>query len=216
MSELKNEGEGTPAEEIQPVEKPESNMDLEVQNTILEEELGKQVEEKDNYKKGLLSKEEENKKLKQQIKALTEDPLEPTTEEEPKVIEEITPVETPVEPTVPKESEGYNPEKEAKAQFIKNNPGINMTDVLANYRGSKYDTVTEYLTALEDAKEYTDYKSGKKTPTNASVMTGQGNGASEVKNIVTPKITARDIEQAKRFFGGDVNRYLKAKQLRDK
>ena len=104
---------------------------------------------------------------------------------------------------------GYSPEKEAIAQFTKANPNIDMSNVLAHYRGGKQETVTGILDALNDAKDYYEYKSGKTS--NVSSMASQGSGVSETKNTVIPKVTLEDVKIADKMFGGDVQRYLKNK-----
>jgi len=204
MTEFKEEKE-TSTEGAQPVAKPSSTID-EIEKVVeLENELSKQLEEKENYKKAALSKEEELKIAKAKIKALTEiPPKEKPQEPEPKeqvVIEDKPKV---VEPT------GYNPEKEAKAQFLKMYPNVNMQKVLENYRGGKLDTVTEIVSALEDAKDYSDFKSGNTNSSNA--LSSQGGGVSEVENKYQQKVTSKDIEISKKFFNGNLERYLKHKQ----
>lgn len=215
MSELKP-AENTAPEDVQPEINPES-IDSQTQVVELETQLSKEMEEKENYRKATLAKEAENKRLKAQLAAINESPSEEEPEGEapqsvepvePKVEEETpAPVDVPVEEK-PKEnvSAGYNPETEAKAQFKEKYPNTDMSKVLAEYRGGKYETVTEYLKALEDAKNYSDYLSKKVQPTN---YVSQGNGVSEVENTSQPKVTAYAIKQAKKYFKGDVAAYLK-------
>lgn len=201
MTELKN-GEGTPAEGAQLAEKPASEIDALGKLVELERELSKQLEEKENYKQAALSKEEELKKVKAQIKALTESPVEIKPQE-------VTPV-PPVISEEPKvvETTGYNPEKEAKAQFLKMYPGVNMEKILEHYRGGKYETVVEYISALEDAKSYSDWKTGNTSSIN---LPSQGSGVSEVEGKTSIKVTYKDKEIADKYFGGNLERYLKVK-----
>ena len=212
MTELKNEEKETPTEVAQPEKNAESEIDLQVQVVELESTLSKTLEEKENYKKGVLSKEEEIKKLKAANKALIDSPSEDSPEEKTEI---IPPVEKPEEkeqeekPKVEDVPAGYSPEKEAQAQFKKDDPRVNMESVLAEYRGGKYETVTEYLTALYDAKNYSDFKSGNKN--NSENYTAQGSGVSEVENTSHQKVTAYDIAQAKKYFDGSIERYLKNK-----
>jgi len=210
MTDLKPE-EPTSPEVDQPENKPES-LDLQAQLAELEAQLSKEVEEKENYKKGVLSKEEENKRLKAALKAFEgtpEEPIEPKEPEEPKAQDEPKEPEEPKTPEKPEVApQGYNPEKEAIAQFKRENPGVNMEEVLANYRGGKFDTVTEIKDALQDAKDYVDFKSNKKPNSGYSAS---GGGVSEVETKTTSKVTAKDVEMAKRYFGGDLQRYLKNK-----
>lgn len=202
--ELKEEVKETPVGDVQSEEKTDSIEDdtsktiigLQADKAILEEKLAQEILEKENYKKGMLSakgkvKEEEKEELKEEVK-------EEVKEEKSEVTEAKT------------ETTGYNPEKEAIAQFSKKYPNVNMTNVLAHYRGGKQDTVTGILDSLEDAQSYYEYKSGKTS--DISSLANQGSGVSETKNVITPKVTTRDIQIADQFFKGDVARYLKYKK----
>lgn len=223
MTELKELEKETPKEEVQPEKKPESGLDSEAQVAVLEEELAKQKEEKDNYKQGVLSKQEEIKKLKAQVQILQDTPpVEKVEDKEPE--QELEPKEKEKKEEAPKEdipkeapkTEGYNPETEARAQFARKYPDAKMSDVLVNYRGGSYETVTEYMEALEDAKEFTDFKAGKSSSENVSGMASQAGGVSETENKSKPRVTAKDVEQAKKYFDGNVDRYLRAKELKNK
>ena len=86
MTELKNEEKETPTEVAQPEKNAESEIDLQVQVVELESTLSKTLEEKENYKKGVLSKEEEIKKLKAANKALIDSPSEDSPEEKTEII----------------------------------------------------------------------------------------------------------------------------------
>jgi len=211
MTDLNKEEKDTPAEVDPPVEKPEPTIvGLQAQVVELEGELSKQVGEKENYKQGVLSKEEELKKVKAQLKALLDSP----PKEDPQEPEVEKPKEEPKKDEQPKvetvESAGYNPETEARAQFARLHPDVDMSKVLENYRGGTYETVTEYMEALEDAKNFSDFKSGNKS--SAGTAANQGGGVSEVENKSHPNVTAYDIAQANKYFKGDLDRYLKHKQ----
>jgi len=212
MTELKKEEKDTPAEAAQPAENAES-IDSQTDLVEVQTELASALEREGNYKKATLAKEAENKRLKAQLAAINE----PVSEEEPegdkpeepeKPKEEIP--EVVPEPTEDKPQEdvttGYNPEKEALALFADKYPNVDMAKVRAEYRGGKYETVTEYSKALEDAKDYSDFKEGKRPSTN---HVGQGNGVSEVDNKSTAQVTPYDIKQAKKYFKGDIAAYLK-------
>lgn len=187
---LESEGEDTPKTET----------DFAAEKAILEDKLNKILEERDNYKQGMLNAKEELKKFKKEPDSDVKH-----QEEELEKKEELQKPKEQKE-TLPSKS-SYNPEKEAIAQFERKHPDVKFEEVRGFYRGERgKETVADILDDLEDALDYRNFKKG-----GASSFQGftQDAGSSERPTSVQQKVTKKDIDLADRYFDGDLNRYLK-------